>query len=247
MKSSPGKKQVMDQAICLTRREFSETSLVVVLLGRHTGKVSLLAKGARRPKSPLAIDLLDIGQAGFIANPEGLGILSSFSTSLALPEMRTDMNTWNVGLYLAELAHLATKDFAPAADLFDLLIDALQRACRARAGAELAHRLVDATTRILHWAGYTPQLDHCVVCRRTLAPTDQLFFSPSQGGAVCRDCEPAIVDKFRIEHRAWYYLLGKVDDPTSAGKAFDVLNLMLREHLGKPPRMHPYCRSLFAD
>ena len=37
----------------LHRREYSETSLIVDIFTEHHGRVSLLAKGARRPRSPL--------------------------------------------------------------------------------------------------------------------------------------------------------------------------------------------------
>jgi len=247
MNSSPGKRQVQDEAICLARRDFSESSLVLVFLCRATGKLSLLAKGARRPKSTVAVDLLDTGQAGFIANPDGLGVLTSFSSSRWPAQLREDVNKWNLGLYLSEIVNMSTKQFAPAGQVFNLLDESLKRAGRARAKAELAELAVHATARILRWAGYSPQLKRCIGCGRDMGPTSQLFFSPSQGGVLCRDCEPTVFDKFRMHRRGWYYLLGKVNDPISAGRAFEILNLMIREHVGREPRMQAYCRALFTE
>jgi len=243
-----GKRSLKDEAICLNRRDFSESSLVLVLLCRNTGKVSLLAKGARRPtaaKASLAVDLLDIGRVGFIMNPDGLGLLQEFAGLTGFGSIRRDLDKWNACLYLAELANLAAKDFAPAAELFDLLKHALDAIASAPAREDIATLLVDAARAILAWSGFEPQLRQCVFCTRTLKPTDELFFSPSQGGLICRDCEPTTTDKLRLEHRTWYYLLGKVKDPISAGKAFELLDRMTYEHLGRSCRMLRHCNDLF--
>jgi hypothetical protein len=74
-----------------------------------------------------------------------------------------------------------------------------------------------------------------------------LFFSAMSGGVVCRDCEPTVVDKIRMDPAAWNYLLGRQQDIASAGKAFEVLNLLLREQLNKIPSMLPYCQKVFSE
>jgi len=244
--SSDKKQLVQDEAICLARRDFSESSLVLVMLCRSVGKVSLLAKGARRPKSAVAVDLLDRGEASLILSVEGLGLLREFACTAPLPELRRDLHKWHVGLYLSEIANLATKDLAPAGRLFDLLVNSLERTCRAGSSKELAAVLVHGTKGILAWAGYDPQLQNCVSCNRVLTPADLLFFTASGGGLLCRDCEPAVVDKVRLEHRAWYYLLGKVDDTVSARMGFELLNYMIREHLGRPAKMEKHCGEIFG-
>ena len=54
-------------AIVVRTIEFSETSLVVTLFTEDFGKVSAIAKGARRPKGPFdgALDLLTICRVVF--------------------------------------------------------------------------------------------------------------------------------------------------------------------------------------
>lgn len=241
-----GKQLKTDEAICLSRRDFSETSLVVVFLCRQAGKVSVLAKGAKRPKSPLAVDLLDVGRALLLINPEGLGLLREFTADRGLPELRRDLRKWQAGLYLAELAGLATKDLAPAEELFDLLKQSLAEVSASGSQGALSLGLIGSARRMLAWAGYDPELQRCVGCGREMGPRDWLFFSASQGGLVCRDCEPAVVDKIRVEHRAWYALLGEVSDPVSTGKAFGLLNIMIGEHMGRSPRMSGHCEALFS-
>ncbi len=58
-------------AIVIRLVEFSETSLIVTLFSRQFGRLSAIAKGARRPKGPFegAIDLLAIGSMEVLRKP----------------------------------------------------------------------------------------------------------------------------------------------------------------------------------
>ena len=68
-----------DLAIVLRVVPFSETSCVTTLFTRDLGKVSCLAKGARRRKSPFegALDLLSVCRVVFLhKNSDALDLLT---------------------------------------------------------------------------------------------------------------------------------------------------------------------------
>jgi DNA repair protein RecO (recombination protein O) len=244
----PSKETVSDEVICLTRREFSETSQVLVFFSRQHGKVSVLAKGIKRQKGKTAggIDLLDLGSAGFLVNTEGLGLLKDFSSGKPFPGIRNNLKKWYAALYLAEVVHLSTKELEPAPEIFDLLCGAITRISEAKGHMELAGILIKTLMDLLKAIGYQPELQQCINCKRKLTVGDWLFFSAQAGGLICRDCEPGIFEKIRIEQRAWSYLLGKTRDLPAAALAFDILNYMLREHLEKTPALASYCRVIFT-
>lgn len=241
------KEYTKDDVVCLARREFSETSQVLVFFSRAHGKVSVLAKGIKRPRGKTAggIDLLDVGEARFIISSEGLGLLQEFLPGKPWPGIRGNLRRWYASLYLAEVLNISTQELEPAPGIFDLLVGAIDRIAVAADNAQIGHILVHALMDLLTAIGYGPELQTCINCKRALTPSDWLFFSATGGGLVCRDCEASLFEKIRIEHRAWYYLLGKVHDLTSGAKAFDLLNYMLREHLEKVPAMASYCRTIF--
>ncbi len=244
----PSKETVSDDVICLARREFSETSQVLVFFSRGHGKVSVLAKGIKRPRGKTAggIDLLDAGSASFLVSTEGLGLLKEFLPGKPWLEIRNNLKKWYAALYLAEMVHLSTKELEPLPEIFDLLFAAVDRICEAKGHMELAGILIKTMMNILKAIGYQPELQQCVNCKRKLTPNDWLFFSAQAGGLICRDCESGVFEKIRIEHRAWYYLIDKARDLPSAAQAFDILNYMLQEHLEKPLALASYCRAIFT-
>ena len=66
-------------ALVLRVVEFSESSCVATLYTRDFGKIGVLAKGARRPKSPFeaALDLLAICRIVFLRkSADGLHVLT---------------------------------------------------------------------------------------------------------------------------------------------------------------------------
>jgi DNA repair protein RecO (recombination protein O) len=243
----PSKEIIQDEVICLTRREFSETSLVLVFMSREHGKVSVLAKGVKRPRGKTAggIDLLDCGQASILLNHEGLSLLREFLPGTPYPAIRNDLRKWYVALYLAEVVSLTSQELEPAPAVFNLFTRAVERVAEVEASEDLAKVLVRGLQRLIVLIGYKPELESCVICKRRMTQRDWLFFSAANGGLICRDCEPGVVDKIRLDHQTWYYLLNKVHDLVSAGQAFEVLNQLLREHLDRIPALTSYCRRIF--
>jgi len=115
-------------AILIRRRAWGDTSWIVTWLTLGHGKVSTMARGARRPASPFSgkLDLFYIGEISFVLSKKSslhtlreVQILEPFDASgLPCPNLF-------LGCYFVELADLATEPGAPVSGIFDLLTRAL--------------------------------------------------------------------------------------------------------------------------
>lgn len=177
-------------AIVLRRINLGETDKILTLLTREKGKLSAVAKGARRPASRLsgATELFNYFRA-LLAVGQNLDVLTQAEVRQSFPKVRHNLEKIAAAGYMTEMADHFTEERLPQEDVFDLLLSALY-VLNSQDGVGL---LVTAfTLQLMAAAGYTPDFDACVRCRRPDAPL--IGFSSAMGGAICRDCRPSVKD-----------------------------------------------------
>lgn len=193
-----------EPAICLRTTDYSETSQVVHFLTRGAGKVRLLAKGSKRPKSRTggAIDLLAEGDLVFTPRcSEALGTLVEFSEAASHAALRKDAPKLHAAVYMIELVSELLADADPHPEVYELLHNALGRLGQADAPVEAV--LAYFQWRLLRQVGLLGDLAHCVSCGRGITAGPRragrdVCFSSSEGGMLCGGCEEAVAEKRRV-------------------------------------------------
>jgi len=118
------------EGILIRRYVWSDTSYITTWLTPHAGKLRLMAKGARRPKSSFAgkVDLFYHAEIGYV-HARGAGTLHTLSeVRLVMPFDAASVPCSNVFLlgYFAELVDLCTEGGNASPELFDLLLRAVE-------------------------------------------------------------------------------------------------------------------------
>ncbi len=199
---------IKTDAIVLRVVEFSETSCIVTLFTRTLGKITTIAKGARRKKSPFeaALDLIAICRIVFLhKSSQSLDILTEAKLQRRFRSSAQDLDRFYAGLYLIELLNLMTDDADPHEDLFDEavtaigLIDAVDLAdggdnenLRSLGIAKVStkHALINFEIRLLDLLGHLPMLTNCVDCGRPKTTISRVQFGLNRGGIICQNCRP---------------------------------------------------------
>lgn len=215
------------EGIILSRRRFSETSWTLRAFTREHGRIDLLAKGARRPKSPL-YGRLDI------FNRESLLVYERRGGDLDLLA-DTYLRDEHVGLRYAPAAFAAAGMLAEAArfgftirdphpDAYDALAHALaalsawgaEREVPRDAGTPAASAAMALWT-MLAAVGYTPRLAACVGCGRADDPRGGSL-SPARGGWCCAACGRRAsgprAGGLTASGRAWLLAYARTSAPT---------------------------------
>jgi len=202
-----------DLAICIRAVDYSETSQVVTFFTKATGKISAIAKGSKRPKSAFGgpIEILSHGRIVFYdSSGEKLATLTEFEpaagTAGPAPHgtwglLRNDLFALNCCLFAAELLNLLTDEHDPHPDLFDSFLQFLHDAQDAGDKSETLALLILFQLALLKEVGLQPILSHCANCKTRhegRETRDEVYFSSSANGLICRDCEPAFQDKFKL-------------------------------------------------
>src|SRR6185312_9404470 len=92
------------QAVVLRRRNLAETDKIVTLFTRERGKLSAVAKGARRPQSRIAgATEPPTFVRAFMAVGQNLDLVTQCEVKEAFPQLRSDLSKLTYCGYLLEL------------------------------------------------------------------------------------------------------------------------------------------------
>jgi DNA repair protein RecO (recombination protein O) len=176
-------------ALVIRQVDFSESSRIVTVFSREFGKLSALAKGAKRLKGPFdaALDLLSMGRIVFIRKSAGtLNLLTEARLTSRFRPPNADLMRLYAGYYVADLLNGLTEDFDPHPVLFDHAVRTLDWLSDPRCPSALS--IVSFEVVMLREIGLLPNLEQCSACGAPIDVHGQFAHWVSQGGLLCAEC-----------------------------------------------------------
>lgn len=239
---------IKDRAVCIRASDYSETSQVVTLFARQSGKVRAMAKGSKRAKSAFdgPIEVLSLGDIVFSGGrADTLATLTEFQSRAACGGLRRNLFALHSALFAAELLDSLTDEVDPHPVLFDRFAQFVQdldtpEIVGGRRDAMI--RLILFQLALLGEIGLQPVLKACVNCKRPLtAQWRESFFSSAANGLICRDCEMSFPDKVRLDIKAANILADLKQIAQADEKMLDGIERLLIHHfthiLGRSPKL----------
>lgn len=181
-------------AIVLRTRAYAESDKIVTFLSRDWGKLTGIAKGAKRSRRRFVNVLEPFTHVHLRFRPsrsEDLMFIVGCELIQAFRRPSADLERFALASYVVELADIMVAGREAGREMYDLVLAGL-------------NTLEDETTlspifsslfalHILHHAGYAPDLTTCQQCGTVLAnesaedaPT--VSFSSHLGGLLCHSC-----------------------------------------------------------
>lgn len=242
------------EALVIRQVDFSETSRVVTLFTRDFGKISALAKGARRLKGPFesALDLLARCQIVFLRkSSSGLDLLTEAKLLDRFQPGSRDLVGLYGGYYVAELLASLSEEYDPHPTWYDEAVRTLDRLEKVENPRLAIIRFELATLREI---GQLPALEACIVCGTPAEGDTPFGFWVSQGGLICRNCRPdeyqhqavqpgtlAILRRLSAESDAGLERL--IVSPRQLQQMRQLMTTALSHTLGHRPKMLRYIQS----
>ena len=174
-------------AIILRQYPYRETSIIVTCLTDRYGKLKGLVKGLRvhpnRHRS--AMEPLTVNRIVFYdTHTSQLHLISQCELLSPLAPLATDLDTMRAAAFCVELTDAVIPLDEPQPAAYHLLKDTLERL--ALEGGGLTGIRAHFTVRLLHLAGFQPQLDRCAGCQTVIR--QDAYWSAGQGGLLCAGC-----------------------------------------------------------
>ncbi|MCY2981351.1 MAG: DNA repair protein RecO [Planctomycetota bacterium] len=198
------------EAIVLRAVPWSETSFVVTLFTRHFGKVSAVAKGARRLRSPFesSLDLLAKSQIVFIQKSnDTLDILTESKLIRRFRSAQISLLPLYCGYYVAELLLTVTEEHQKVADLFEMSDRTLMDLDAGKSPPEVVLRF---EMQLLKLLGHLPTFHLCASCGNAVESQrngEGTRLGIAAGGVLCPNCLPGQRFVLRIRNPTLGYLI----------------------------------------
>jgi DNA repair protein RecO (recombination protein O) len=248
------------RAVVLRARPFGEADRIVTFLGRASGRVSALARGARKSTHRFAggLGLGTVGEATWRdrAGAE-LGTLDAFDVIEANVALGEELGRTAHAAYALELVEQLCPPRQAEPAVFDWLVTFLERLAR---GAARAERLRIFELGLLARLGIGPVVDACAVCGKRDFGEEVARWMPGRGGLVCGACVgrgPGVergpsAAIFPVVRRALGWIAGadieegeRVDLPREVNQACrSAIFEVLQGHLRRPLRSLEFLAKL---
>lgn len=185
--------EVMEvEGVVIGEKPFGETSKILDVITRDKGVIGVLAKGAKRLKSPLRSISERFCYANFNISykEDKLSILISADVINPLFNIKKDIKKVSYLSYISELTNLVLKQNKNKR-IYDVFISAILKIEDGFDASVITNIL---EIKYLSFLGVSPKLDGCVVC----GSSNVVTISSYKGGFVCKnhlDGEYVVSDK----------------------------------------------------
>lgn len=219
------------KGIIISEKPYSETSKLLNVFTKEYGIVGIIAKGAKRLKSPLrsVTDRLTYGYFQFNYKEGKLSNLICVDVINPFSEIKKDLLKVSYAYYLLELTSGVLKQ-SNDKEIFSLLEDSLIKIEEGFDSIIISNIL---EIKYLNYLGIRPELNSCAVC----GSTKILTVSTSKGGFICSNCHTneKIVDKKTIQVlRMLYFVdISKISKISLSDETKNNIDNFLNEYYDK--------------
>jgi DNA repair protein RecO (recombination protein O) len=171
------------EGIVVRTTDYGEANKILTVYTREAGKISIMARGAKKSKSRFtAVSQLFTYGYFLYQIGSGMGSLQQGDLMNSFRPIREDLTKTAYAVYLAELLDRLTEDKEPNGYLFDMLLHALKWMEEGK-DPDIITRLFEM--KMLYVAGCRPEFHACMNC----GAVDAAFFvSIQEGGLICKSC-----------------------------------------------------------
>lgn len=205
---------LVSSSIILRRMDFSEYDYILDLLTRELGKITVIAKNAKKSRKRFAgvLELFACMEAVFAVSKSGRGMPLLKETVLTHPfaGIRGDAEKVAYASYWSEMINRWVVQGGFQRDLFPLFFHALTLLDADQAPREAVSLLFQL--RFMALAGMPPELACCRVCRKPVDDISgsRILFDIAMGGLVCDACvsgarvtTPVYISRGAVKQLRW--------------------------------------------
>lgn len=187
---------VNTQGIVLRSARYKENDLILTIFTRKLGKISAIAKGAKRNKSSLLSSSQVFSYSNFTLKKQGnMYRVSQSETIKNFYDIAYDIEAFSYATYITSLVDGSIYENQTNNRLFVLLAQTLYLYTQNEVDKEYITRAFEL--KFLDYTGFKPIVNRCVDCNTTNLKSS--VFNVDEGGILCEKCKVNHVYNFKID------------------------------------------------
>lgn len=172
------------EGIILSELRYRDTSKILTIYTRELGKISVMAKGAYRPKSKLLASTQPFSYNEFqFSKGKNFYYINQIDIIDTFYNIRNKMERLVIGFFILELLDKSMIEEEENEKIFLLALKSLKVLTDLDGG--YLKFLTSYELKYISFLGYRPEMKACVNCSNK---DNNMRFSKSQGGLLCSDC-----------------------------------------------------------
>jgi DNA repair protein RecO (recombination protein O) len=188
-------------AILLRRLDYGDFDLILTFLSLERGKISLIAKSAKKSTKRFAgiLELFSLMEVvASTGKSRGLPVLQEAALISPFSAIRSDISKTAYASYWCELLNNWVEENQKQAPLFYLLKHALSQLDRG--APTTSETSIFFQMRLLRLSGHSPRLSQCGRCRKNLETIqpNAVVFDIAKGAILCDGCSTGASGRIRL-------------------------------------------------
>lgn len=177
--------QITTDGIVIREKNIGDEDRLLTLLTKEKGVLTAYAKGARRPKSPLASSTEFLCYSRFVLfQNRGKTSVDKADSNRVFFGLRGDIEALSLAAYLAQLCIELLPEGEGNPDVMRLLLNSLHMLDQKERSPAFIKPIFEL--RMLTLCGFMPDLVACRQC--ACYESDPMYFFPRSGSICCANC-----------------------------------------------------------
>lgn len=217
------------QGIVLRTSRYSENDVILTLFTKNLGKVSAIAKGAKRNKSALLPSSQLFAYSDFtLKKQKGMYRVSQSEIIKSFYDISYDIDAFSYASYISRLVENSLLENQTNPRLFSLLVKTMYLLTQKDVDKEFITAAFEL--KFSDCMGFRPIVDRCSVCGDT--SDERAIFNIEEGGIVCKNCSEKFFGNIVLDMTTRklmnYILVNEIEDVSRAK-----VNKVLTKELSK--------------
>lgn len=177
------------KGIVIKETSYRDNDKIITILTDSLGKVSVMAKGAKKTNSPnLASSQYLVYSEFILYKSTNYYYINSSEVINMFYNLRIDFEKLNIAFELTKLVYSVTDENQDTSDILKLLLNTLYVIDKLNKDPKLVTAIFKI--KLLGILGFTPRLDVCNNCRKKIYEDieEKVFYDYINNIFLCRDC-----------------------------------------------------------